>query len=211
MSEYQPKTGDQYQAPYDTPPEQKKSGCLKAFIILTIVGVVAMLSCCIGGAFYIRGGIVADPVKAREIANQIIDWDFNEEIEVKAAVNYFFARAAFLIDPSKGFVMIADSKYVEAKDVGRQMDTQLRSQANVGEGDIVEETELIEKGEEIIDVKGEAITFSFNHTRGAKTEKDYWEVMGIVPGKENPTFVLLKLLQSAYDKDAIIDRLKGIE
>lgn len=45
MSEYKPpQYGDQYKAPYDAPGERRgMSGCAKAFLILGILGVVALL------------------------------------------------------------------------------------------------------------------------------------------------------------------------
>lgn len=211
MSEYQQKSEQPYEGkPYDSPGEKKKSGCFKGCVIIGIVGVVALVACCVGGVFYIRSGVTTDVAKANDIAKEIINWDFNEEIDAKLGLSMFFARVAIKENAQKGVIFIADTPYADSEDFGKQMDGQLRGQLN-SSGGSEEETELVAKGEETLEIKGETCKFSFNHTKGTETDADYWEVIGVVPGNENPTFVMMKLLHSAYDKQAIIDRLNSIK
>jgi len=117
---------------------------------------------------------------------------------------------AALADPDKGFLMVVDTKFADAKDMGRQMDDQFRSQMETND-DLSEETEVIEKGEREVQIKGETYTLQFDKTRGKDSGKEYWEVLAVVPGKEYPAFVMLKVLADVYEEEAIISRFENLK
>ncbi|MGI9519295.1 MAG: hypothetical protein ACR2NP_19750, partial [Pirellulaceae bacterium] len=154
MSDFGPQYGAENKPPYDAPGERRgMSGCLKAFIIVLVVGVIALLSCCIIGAVYFSRGITQEPAKVREIAGNVINWEFNNELDPVFAVNYFFARVAVLADPEKGMILIADSKYAPAEDIGKQIDQSVRGEIDSGDADF-EDTVVVEAGERDILIKG---------------------------------------------------------
>jgi len=218
MSDYQssPKGSESnipYQPPYPAPAERRgMSGCAKAFLILGILAVVGSLACCVGGGLYLRSMAKMEPAEVKQIADTILTWEFNEAFQGRFAMKFFgFARMAVMADPERGTLMIADSKYASAKDFAQAMDRQMKSQGASGsEGELGEETELVEAGEREVEIKGEKVTLKFDKTVGSKSGKEYWEVVGVVPGNENPTFVMLKVQVDQFDEEAILDRFQSI-
>ncbi len=209
MSESKPYSGD-YQSPYDAPGERRgMSGCLKAFLILGGLGIAAMLACCVGSWVYMSRALVMEPPQVRDVANEILEWPFNEAMQGKVAARFFFARFAMMGDADKGFLMVADSKYADAENMGRDLEGRFEGQMQTDE-DLLEDTELIEAGKREVLVKGETISLQFNRTRGQDSGKDYWEVVGVVPGKENPTFVMLKVLDEAFGEEEILRNFENI-
>ena len=212
MSEYKPTDGSQKQVPYDTPAERKgMSGCAKAALIIGGLGVVSLLVCCVGGFFYFRSAVVTDPVKVNEIAKKIITWDFNDELEGQFGVDMFFARMALKMDPTKGMFMVADSRFADAEDAQAQFEQQIEGQLSGDQNsELSEKTTLVEKKEHELAIKGKTIKFVLNKTVGEDSQQEYWEVTSLVPGNDHTTFLLIKVLNSAYSEQDIVDRLQSI-
>jgi hypothetical protein len=209
MSETKPYGGG-YQAPYDTPGERRgMSGCAKAFLILGALGIAALLACCVGGWFYMRSAIVTDATEVRSVADDIVDWDFNGELEGRFAARFFFARVAILGERDKGIVMVVDSQFADARDMGRRMDEQFEGQMQTDD-ELTEETEVIEEGSREVTIKGETVQLQFNKTQGVDSGKIYWEVVGVVPGTEHSAFVFVKVLEETYSEEEVLRRFEGI-
>ena len=77
--------------------------------------------------------------------------------------------------------------------------------------DMLENTTVLEEGSREVTVRGETVRLQFNKTQGTESGKIYWEVLGIVQGNENPTFVMLKLLEEAFPEEEIIRRFENIQ
>ncbi|MGI9517716.1 MAG: hypothetical protein ACR2NP_11765, partial [Pirellulaceae bacterium] len=69
----------------------------------------------------------------------------------------------------------------------------------------------VEAGERDIVIKGDSVNFRFDKTQGRDSGEIYWEVLGVVPGTDNPTFVMLKLRDTAFPEDEIVRRLEAIQ
>lgn len=145
------------------------------------------------------------------IANEILDWEFNREFAGLFGMEFPFgvARIAALSDPDKGMVMIADSRYADAEDMAREWDSRMRGEMDSND-ELSEKTEVVEAGTREIEIKGQTVNLKFDKTRGTESGLEYWEVIGIVPGRDNPTFVMLKVRADVYDEPTILDHFRNI-
>ncbi len=220
MSDYQkPELGDQYGTEpgaydntYDAPPEKTgMSGCLKVFLIFGGLGIVALLVCCVGGGLYLRSAATREPAEIREIASRILDWEFNDELDPQVGVDLLGAfRIAVFVSPDKGMIMMFDTKFAtDAKQMAQGMQGQV-NQGNA-QAEMSEETEIIEEGQEPVEIKGQIYDLEFNKSRGKDSGQEYWEVFGIVPGEEFGTVLTMKLLADVYDKETILERLRNLD
>ena len=89
----------------------------------------------------------------------------------------------------------------------------MQGQVNQGnaQAEMSEETEIIEEGQEPVEIKGQIYDLEFNKSRGKDSGQEYWEVFGIVPGEEFGTVLTMKLLADVYDKETILERLRNLD
>lgn len=211
MAEGKPEYGGNYQAPYDSPGERRgMSGCTKAFLIIGGLGIAACLACCVGGWFYIRSAVVTDPAEVKQMADQIVDWEFNEELNGKFGMNMIVARVAVMGDPAVGMMLLVDSKYADPEDMSKEIEGQFETEFNSDDNSFMEETDVIERGDRDIEIQGQTYNIQFNKSRGKTSGKEYWQVLAVIPGKAHPAFIMLEVLAENYDEEEIIRRFESL-
>ncbi|MGI9516076.1 MAG: hypothetical protein ACR2NP_03435 [Pirellulaceae bacterium] len=164
--------------------------------------MVCLLGCCIGSFIWVQQSAITDSACVQEMANQIIDWDFNDELDGQFGLSVFgFTRITTLADPDKGYLMVVESRFFDAESMAG------RFRAETGDA---EETEVIEAGQREVEIKGQSVNLRFDKTRGKKSGNEYWEVVGIVPGTENSAVVMLKVLAEVYSEGDVLERFRSI-
>ena len=211
MSNYAPQSNDSFEKPYqaETRGEKKRSGCFKGCMIVGILGIVAVLTCCIGGFFYFRGAVKTDPVAIRAIAAELADSSFNDELSPAMGMSTFFMDMTIFADKEGSMLLMFHSPYMEANIEGA--DVRFRSSMEQNSEGEFEKTKMVENGEETITVKGEQVVFDFDHTQGEDTGTDYWEVSAVVPAEKGATIFLLRVKHDQYARQDVIDRLSSIK
>ena len=145
---------------------------------------------------------ITESADVQRLANQIVDWQFNQELDGQFGLSVFgFARITTLADPDKGYLMIVDSRFLDAETMAA------RFRPETGDA---EETEILEEGDREVEITGQTVQLRFDRTRGKRSGKDYWEVVGIVPGTEHSVVVMLKVLADVYSEEEVLARFRNI-
>jgi hypothetical protein len=203
---------DPFASPYHAGVQQQKgSGCFKVFLITSLVGLVALVACCITGGFYIKNSVITDPTELEQLSSDLIDWDFNNELTTVFGLDTFVFQMVFKADPDKGAIMMVQPGSFSGLKVGQRVDGAQQRELQFGGEAESEETVLIERGERTIEIGDHTIILEFNKTESVRTKRKFWEVCGVFPGKRGPVLALIQLQESAYSDKEIEERIRSIK
>ena len=203
---------DPFSSPYNGQPEREKgSGCLKIVLITGLLGVVALIGCCVAGGFYIKSSIISDPTDLEQLSRDLIDWEFNDELSTAFGLDTFVFQMVLKADPDKGAIMMVQPGSFTGLKVGQRIDAAQQREIQFGGDNESEETVLIERGERTVEVGDYTVILEFNRTESVQSKRKFWEVCGVFPGKRGPVVGLIQLRESAYSDKAIEERIRAIK
>lgn len=190
---------------------QKGSGCFKVFLITSLIGILALVGCCIAGGFYVRNSIITDPTDLDQLSRDLIDWEFNDELSTAFGLDTFVFQMVLKADPDKGAIMMVQPGSFTGLKVGQRIDAAQQRELQFGEDTESEETVVIERGERTIEVGDYTLILEFNRSESVRTKRKFWEVCGVFPGKRGPVVGLIQLRESAYSDTDIEERIRAIK
>ena len=201
-----------FSSPYEAKPEETRqgSGCMKFLVIGGILMVLSCAGCCVGGILLAINGVVQDPDKIERMADEMIAWEFNQDLTGRLGLDYFIGSMVALSEPDEGIVIMMQSRFIPDEQAAEDLNLRIRENMEFGADDEREVTDVIEGGERTISIRGRDVTLQFDKTRGRKTEKIYWEIAGIVPGESGPVILFMQMLDEAWNDEAIEERLRSI-
>ncbi len=203
---------DPFASPYYGRPEkQKGSGCFKVVLITCLVGLVALVGCCIGGGFYIKNSFITEPADLEQLSRDLIDWEFNNEIATAFGVDTFILQMVLKTDPEKGVIIMMQPGSFAGLTVGQRIDGAQQREIQFGGDSETEKTVVLERGERTIDVGEHKLVLEFNQTEGVRSKRKFWEVSGVFPGKNGAVIGLIQVRESAYSDVDIENRIRAIK
>lgn len=190
-------------------PRKQRSGCLKIFVITAIICTLLGVACCVFAGWYVTNSTVTDPGQLATMSDELIEWDFNDEIPPVFGIDVYFFKMVVQSDPSNGMIMVIQLRLADLG-VGTPISIDEGSAVDFSAKDEREETELVEDGDKNIIVGDETVVLDFNKTRGRQSGIVYWEIAGVVPGKAMPVLVFMQLNESRYSEALIEQRVRGL-
>ncbi len=205
------KTEKPFSSPYEAKPEPpRRSGCMKYFVIASIFGLLAVVACCVGGVIFIINGFVTDPDEIEQLAREMVDWEFNDELDGAFGIDNFVITVAGLSERDRGMIILMQSRFIADSESADEVRSSIREQMEIGSDENREKTDIVESEERSIDIRGESVDVTFNKTKGRRTDRIYWEVAAIIPGEPYPVVIFMQLHDDAYNGDVIEQRLRDI-
>ncbi len=183
---------------------------MKYFLVGSLIGLLACGGCCVGTVVFLINGFVSDAEQIGQLADQMVDWEFNDELSGEFGLNYFLLSVVGLADPDKGMVILMQSRLITDDQSASEVRKSIRRQMEFGSNDDREQTDVIEGGERTIEIRGQQVPLMFNKTRGRESGKIFWEIAGVIPGKPWPVVLFMELRDDAYSDDVIEQRLRSI-
>jgi hypothetical protein len=210
--------------PYDSPETapRKMSGSAKALIGLGIgCGIFVLLCCGIfgGGGFWfvktVQESVSKDPAKIRELTERIVAISIPENLPPAMCLDFVIPLANTRIMSWAQYGDLKDHNMLGLVQFGEQFDenqmrmqwrTSMRQNGSRGYDDI--EVEQSERHEQ--QVNGEPATFTVARGRD-HDDREVWQVTGAFHGKGGPAMLFLKVSQSEFSKDQVLEILESMK
>lgn len=201
---------DNYRNPPALPRQQGMSGCMKAFVILSIVFGVLGTICC-GGAMFLgwkafdvfKNAFILDPVEIKKTAADIADVPIPDGMNPTMGINFGVFKSVIYSGPDGATLTISQ---VVAGQQG-PAPGEIKQHQQQQQQDLV----VVKEEEKEVTVKGEPRKFKFAQLKNNQTNVEYRRVSGSFPGKTGVVDLELTVPESAYNEEKTIEWLGKIK
>lgn len=200
-------------------PKKGMSGCMKAFLILGIVGVVLGVGCC-GGFYFFGGGnpikVNTDPAQAAKVGDTIFDGGLGEDFPAKTSVvisipfvGPFMSMVIYGDEAAGEMVMVGqlDPKFTQGANKA-QMEQQMRDamsqQANKGN------MTVLSTSTKPVTIRGkptEAVISKVKTNDG----KEGWMATASFEGKGGQAFLMVMVPANEYEEADVVEVIELVK
>jgi hypothetical protein len=195
--------------------EQQKSsgGCMKIGLIIGGLGLVLVLVCCGGFAFFAGSfvpKIVTTPAEVAAMSKQIVEMDIPPEFQGEAGFNMdnfavTMRMVKFKHNAGKGDLMLMNIK-VKMGDPKQKIDFKNQQGMNDKERNL----ELGDSTTKDFDIRGQKVTFRFTEAVDSDKNVPCHVVEGSIAEPNGTTEIKLVLEDDAYDEEAVVKMIESI-